>query len=363
MTERVLIATSWHRSAVSDQFRALARVLHDAGTEVHWLDDRRHADVTVDAWVAELHRWPGTGRPRGVGAVRFADQLVRRLRPQTVIANFAAVTPLGLAARRAGVDRRVCWYHTLSEQNAIDSSNRRRIQQAVALRLRRVSYRSYTDVVAVSRAAADDFADVFGRRGPAIHVRHNAVVDGEHRTGPAGASAPIVAAGRLDPSKGYDVLVRAASLLPGRRRIVIMGEGGERDALSALAGELGVDLELPGTVPHAEIRSHMAGAAVVAVPSRAEAFGLVAIEGLAAGVPVVASRVGGLAEVVRDEVSGRLVAPDHPDQLASALARALDPAANATMGDAARRDYLDRFEVRSWGADLADWLLADRPPA
>jgi glycosyltransferase involved in cell wall biosynthesis len=365
MAERLLLATSWHHSAVADQFRALARTLHEAGVEVHWLDDRRHPDADPpDPWIAEIHQWPGTGRPGGLSAVRYADGLIRRLQPRTVIANFAAVTPLGLAARRAGVERRICWYHTVSEAIALDASAKRRVKQAVDVRGRKAAYRAYTDVVGVSAAAAADFTAVFGGaegRGPAVHVRHNAVADGAHRTGPAAADAPVVAVGRLELWKGLDVLVRAAAQLAPARRIVILGEGAERDHLTRLAADLGVDLALPGTVAQGDVRGRMAEAAVLVVPSRAEAFGLVAAEGLAAGVPVVASEVGGLAEVVRPDQTGLLVPPDDPAALAAAIGRALEPQRNQVWGDAARQDFLARFEVETWAADLADRLLSGSP--
>jgi glycosyltransferase involved in cell wall biosynthesis len=354
VTERLLLAASWHRSAVAVQFRALARALHDAGVEVHWLDDRHHADAQIDPWIAQLHRWPKNRA--GIAPYRFAHQLVRSLRPSIVIANFGAVTPLGIAAWRTGVARRVCWYHTVSDQIALDVTGTGRIKHAVAFAGRRLAYRTYTDVVAVSGAAAADYAAVFGRSGPVVTARHNAVADGAHRHGPVPADAPIVAAGRFDKSKGFDVLVRAAGQLDPPPRVQIMGEGAEHDELVRLAGELGVDLDLPGVVAQGSVRGHMADAAAVVVPSRAEAFGLVAIEGLAAGTPVVASAVGGPAEIVRSGETGALVPPDDPDALAAALRTVLDPERNQVMGEAARRDYLERFEVQAWATDLAQRL-------
>lgn len=361
MVDRLLIAASWHRSAVFDQFLALGRSLHETGTEVHWLDDRRHDNAVAEPWLAALHQWPGSGRPQGLAALRYAHQLIREVRPDVVIANFGAVTPLGIAARRAGVSRRVCWYHSVSEAFPTGASLARRVRQALRVQGRTLAYRSYTDVVAVSTAAADDYTTLYGGRGPRAQVRHNAVTDGPHRTAPADGGAPLVVAGRLEPWKGIDVLVRAAAQLDPARRVLAMGEGSERAHLTRLAEELGVDLDLPGDTAHHEVREHMAEAAVVVVPSRAEAFGMVAIEGLSGGAPIVASDVGGLPEVVRPGETGFLVPPDDPDALAAALASALEPARNRAMGAAARADFLDRFESARWGADLADRFRTGRP--
>ncbi|MCU1372117.1 MAG: hypothetical protein JWO77_3311 [Ilumatobacteraceae bacterium] len=364
MVERLLLATSWHRSAVFDQFWALARSLEESGTEIHWLDDRRHLDASPDPWITGFHQWPGTGRPQGLTALRYADRLVHDIRPTVVIANFAAVTPLGLAAWRAGVERRISWYHSVSEAFSMDTSRvpiARRALGAAKVQGRRVAYRRYTDVVAVAGAAAADYLALYRTSGPALHVRHNAVADGPHRSTPPGPDAPLVAAGRLEPWKGMDVLVRAASHLDAPRRLVIFGEGGQREHLARLAQELGVDLHLPGSTERHVVREQMAAAAAVVVPSRADAFPMVAIEGLASGVPIVASETGGLTEAVRHDDTGMLVPPDDPEALAAALEAVLDPVRNGRMGRAARQDFLHRFEVQHWGADLADRLRSGRP--
>jgi glycosyltransferase involved in cell wall biosynthesis len=99
------------------------------------------------------------------------------------------------------------------------------------------------------------------------------------------------------------------------------------------------------------------GAWVQCVPSLwDEPFGLVAIEALARGTPVVASAVGALPEFVADERSGYLVPPGDPDALAAALRRVLsDPAAADSLGDAARRTTLKRLD----GDACVDRLLTE----
>jgi len=94
----------------------------------------------------------------------------------------------------------------------------------------------------------------------------------------------------------------------------------------------------------AEIEALYAGAEVLVVPSRWEALGLVALEAMRAGLPVVASRVGGLAEVVEDHVTGRLIEPDNPALLAEVLA-GLDAGTRRRMGELGRDRYLQRFQV------------------
>ncbi|MBK5305569.1 MAG: glycosyltransferase family 4 protein [Frankiaceae bacterium] len=132
--------------------------------------------------------------------------------------------------------------------------------------------------------------------------------------------------GRLDPQKGWDVLAAAAEQLPGVR-VVVIGDGPQRGELA------GTRLELPGGRPDA---AELVGAFdILAMPSRFEAFGLVALEAMQAGVPVVASAVGGLADLVAD--SGVLVPLEDADRLAAALRDLLaDPARRHALGEAGR---------------------------
>lgn len=165
----------------------------------------------------------------------------------------------------------------------------------------------------------------------------------------------LVFAGRIQPLKGPDVLVRAAAVLAGRhpdRRFRVLVVGGVSGAGNASADdlvELARSLGFPELVraippmPPAELVVLLRAADAVAVPSYNESFGLVALEAQAAGVPVVAAAVGGLTVAVHDGVSGRLVPTSarpggtHSTALwADSLAQVvLDPARRAAMAAAA----------------------------
>jgi glycosyltransferase involved in cell wall biosynthesis len=368
VTARAVIATSWNRSAVSYQFRRLAQSLAERGVEVHFLDDRRK-DVPLEAGVQEIHHWPGTGRPGGVGAVRYASSLVRRLEPQIVVANFVAVTPLGLAARAARVPVRVCWYHSASDALRIDTEAARggalgpvaEARRTVQLARKRLVYLTYTDIVAVSAQTAEDVVRTYKVPPGRVAVHENAVIDGPVRDHEPGPDAPVVAVGRLHTSKGHAVLIDAVARMTDRRPLVIAGEGPERARLESLAAELGVDLRLPGVASNAAARQLMARAAVVAVPSLSEGFGLTAIEGFAAGVPVVASAAGGLRDLIDDGVEGYLCPPGDPGALAARLDDAVRPEANGELGRRARQTFLERFEVGKRADVIADWLVERLP--
>ncbi len=177
--------------------------------------------------------------------------------------------------------------------------------------------------------------------------------------------AVLAFAGRIQPHKGPDVVVRALAEM--RRRhperaigALIVGEAsgsGHREPgrLRALAASMGVaeHVRLIPALPASSLADVYRAADVVAVPSYSESFGLVALEAQACGTPVVAARVGGLPVAVADGVSGTLVDGHVATGWADALeAIALNPVRRARMSAAARR-HAERF---SWDATV-DALL------
>jgi D-inositol-3-phosphate glycosyltransferase len=140
----------------------------------------------------------------------------------------------------------------------------------------------------------------------------------------------IAFVGRIQPLKAPDVLLRAAAKLPDVRVLVAGGPSGSGltnpDGLVRLADELGITHRVTFLPP--QTRDELVGlyraADIVAVPSYAESFGLVAVEAQACGTPVVAAAVGGLPVAVRDGVSGVLVQGHDIDDWAAALGGVFD---------------------------------------
>ena len=161
----------------------------------------------------------------------------------------------------------------------------------------------------------------------------------------------LLAVSRLTEQKGIDVAVRALDSLPDDAVLVVLGEGPERDALEALARELGVERRvfLLGRVP--DVASWLRCATLLVHPARWEGFGLGVLEAMLAGLPVVASNVSSLPELVVDGETGILVRPDDPGALALGIARALD---EPSLGDAGRARAHAEFSV----ARMADATAA-----
>jgi len=167
--------------------------------------------------------------------------------------------------------------------------------------------------------------------------------------------------GRLVANKGCDVLLRAATRLPASTRILIAGDGPERARLETLAIGLGlVDRTVfLGWAPPEQVMGLLDSVRVLAIPSLwPEPFGLVALEAYASSRPVVASAVGGLADLVIDGVTGRLVPPDDPARLALALEGYLQDAAAALRAGQAGRNLANRNHSMSAHLDALDKVYA-----
>ncbi|MCL4489679.1 MAG: glycosyltransferase family 4 protein [Chloroflexi bacterium] len=137
----------------------------------------------------------------------------------------------------------------------------------------------------------------------------------------------VLAVGRMVPKKGFDVLLRAMAecrRMDPQLSLTLVGDGPERGALESLCRELNLDGSIHFLGPGCwdEVWKALASCSVVVVPSREEAFGLVALEAMAAGKPVIATRVGGLPEVL-EGADAFVVEPDDPKGMARAIKDAL----------------------------------------
>ncbi len=148
--------------------------------------------------------------------------------------------------------------------------------------------------------------------------------------------------GRLSDEKGLDVLVQALGRTPGVEGMMV-GEGPKRHALEALARSCGARLTFYGATPTPW--DYGAGADVVILPSRMEALPMVLIEAAARGMPCIATRVGGVPEVVLDQETGLLIPPDSVDALVEAMEAMQDRTLREAMGARAREVWRERFSL------------------
>jgi D-inositol-3-phosphate glycosyltransferase len=172
----------------------------------------------------------------------------------------------------------------------------------------------------------------------------------------------LLAVGRMEPLKGFDILIRALPQVTAPGAVTLRIVGGDELAASEFArlreaaSEVGVGerVQFVGAVPHEELAVHYNAADLVVVPSFYESFGLVALEAMASGVPVVASRVGGLTATVADGRTGYLVPWRCPEPFAEKIDLLLrNDGLRRALGEAARRS----MEPYAW--DRVSGALGD----
>jgi glycosyltransferase involved in cell wall biosynthesis len=323
----------------------LLPALAERGVDVCFLgldDPSRAPDPFYERLSVPLERLPA---PRDVDpllAVRIV-RAVRRVRPDIVHTHLVHADVYGtLAARRL--------VSTKHNDDPFRAGPFRFVERVLARRAARVI--AITDALArfqVERVGIpadklvvipyglDDLPEPWGENPP-DDVRADARV--------------LLAVCRLEQQKGVDVAVRALVRVREREpdaQLVVLGEGPERARLEALADELSVPVHLPGRVP--DVAAWLRRADVLVHPVRWEGFGLAVLEAMLAGLPVVASWVSSLPELVADGETGVLVPPDDPDALGAGIETALT--ARDRFGEAGLRRVHERFSV----ARMADATL------
>jgi glycosyltransferase involved in cell wall biosynthesis len=332
------------------------------GNLVDGLDDRYEIHVAgVARPVVEIIAGTRSGAVRHLAATGPAGcaALLRRVRPDLLQVNlevpWGGATMLGTGLAWPGL-RVLAVQHMAIRTTRLDRWLRTR---SLALRL--------DGHVAVSADAARRVEDFYALGRGCVQVIRNGVP----APAPVALARPgrqpglsIGSVGRLDRVKGHDVLIRALAKVPDARAVIV-GAGAARGALLRLAGGLGVAdrVSLPGW--SGRVAQRLAGFDVYCQPSRYEGLGLALIEAMQAGLPCVASRVGGMPEVLGD--CGLLVPAEDPDALADALVvLAGDGRLRAELGARARHRAGAEFGVaRMAGAYQELWarvLAGTRSP-
>ncbi|GAB2582905.1 glycosyltransferase family 4 protein [Ramlibacter solisilvae] len=221
------------------------------------------------------------------------------------------------------------------------------LQLRVARSLERLLSGLCDRIVCVSRQDYEQGARA-GIPRAKMSVVVNGIADHALRDATAGAQSwpgqglRILFVGRLDTQKGVDVLLTAMQQLGARAGALVVGASVVGDGETAI--QTPDNVKVLGWLPRERIAQLYAAADVLVMPSRWEGLPIVALEAMRAGLPVIASRVGGIPEAVQDGITGRLVDVDSPSQLAAVLA-SLDAASLRLMSTRARHRYLEAFQV------------------
>lgn len=358
---RIVQVAPWfhpHLGGVESHVRALGAELARRGHDVTVLTTRHDAALPATEEVdgVRVHRLKPLGVWLQTPIVPATKRALSGLRADVVHAHSPPPLSAYYAAKSAGRERLpfVITYHCDIELRVpmgglLEAIYRRTLGASTIRRADRVIMTTHS-YAATSRtvwrydpSVIPNFVDLdrFHPNGRAERVRaKHAIAAGE---------AIVLAVGRIVPHKGLEHFVEAARGVDGAR-FVIAGGGPHLAALRRLATALGVEdrVVLAGRVPNEELPDYYAACDVFVLPSvsRLEAFGIVALEAMASGKPVVVSDIPGVREVIADGSEGLLADAVNPEALAEKIRALLaNDRVRREMGDRARRAVEERFSL------------------
>jgi len=330
-------------------FRPIQRVID--GRRTVYL--RLWSPWTERGWIVALLKWVVTLPVSIFDLLRFC----RRNRVLAFNFHFAGLSAFPIALLRFLRLYRGALIISFHGADLRDAQGRGRIEHA----LWRFVLHYATAIVACSKAFAADVSEFAGKAARSVRAVQNGL-DIEYFLNSVDRASGhpavllhrefILTVATWEWKKGLDILLRAFAELrrtnAGIALVLIGRAGGAESGLRTLAVELGVanDVLFIETVPHAQVGLYLERAKAFCLPSRAEPFGIAILEAGAYRLPVVASRVGGIPEIVIDGETGLLVEPDDVAALAAALGRVLsDRDLARDLGERLYRRVVDSF---SW---------------
>lgn len=388
---RVLIATGVYPPRIGGpaiQAELFARELVRRGVNVRVLTHGPPAEDTKGVRVDYLEHGSGRGSMatirRHLFIARQVFRVFREFRPDAVQMQTAAgIFPLwvGLAARRSGTPSWVKFaadpvLEFLHGRASVDRGRaspdwKLSLRGAAAKFIAKLVFRVHRFVWVTTPTVGETLVSQWGVSRSRIIVAPNLVdlpKGGEMEEAKAARLAPeplrLLVVSRLDVIKGVDVAIQALAELkdiPAVLRVVGEGRGEYAADLLRLAERLGVSdrIEWAGKVAREHLDEEYRAADLLVVPSRYEAFCAVILEAYAAGLPVVASNVGGIPYVVQNGECARLVEPEDAPELARAI---VDLISDAKQYDRLRRAGLKRASGFCAEAGVDKWLQTFRTP-
>jgi glycosyltransferase involved in cell wall biosynthesis len=347
-----VVMTSFDPGGTERQMTELVRRLDSSRWQIHlacfdakgpWFERAAERVASVSTFPVKSFMRPSAGHYIGQFARWCRERRIAVVQATEIYSNVFALPGAALARVPARIGSR-------------RGLNSDRTRSLVALQ--RLAYACATRVVTNSRASADRL------RLERVPEHKIAIVPNGLDFSPYAPRAPrtalrtVTVVANLRQLKGHDVLVEAAVAILQRfpdARFEFIGDGPERAALVARAAAHGIAHAFTFVGHCDDVPARLAAADIFVLPSRTESFPNAILEAMAAGLPIVASGVGGILELIQDRRTGWLVAPDDPAALAARVMHAMaDPADASRIGAAARADALARFSFDRMVAGFDD---------
>lgn len=303
-----IISISPPGNAVSDYFIELARQLVFLNFNVILIFDQKWNNFQSENHKILTYTWPNS-RPTGLLDIRFAFKIIYRHQPSLIISNFGATNTLAIAGYLLNVKHRLNYIHTLSEQIDMDvkkSSFRKKL-----LHFRKsLVYSLHTQILTNSNGNKLDFSKRFNfeKKGilvlPILLKKQDLIAPKSQRE-----QHDLIIVGRLSISKGHEMLLRQFKYLLDsglNLKLNIVGNGPERYKLQKLVKKLQIfkHVFFHGNLNRDKVLEMLTSSMISISSSREEAYGLVNIEALSTGTPIIMTKSAGGLDILENGING-----------------------------------------------------------
>ncbi len=321
---------------------------------------RRKHEIHIIAWRGKEFRsmrinsnlfFHSINRHKPFSLIQCLAEL-KKIRPHIVIAVMGHSVPLAwiysklfcspLVVRMAGIDVDMFFSPKLK------ATLKDRLYMLFVIKL---MHSTGAYIVALSNNMFNKIAKL-GINNNKIVLIPNFVDDDFFRLSPNVPGTNILFVGGLKHVKGVDILIEAMHKLVNKRnhrhiRLTIVGDGEEREKIKNIVNNYNLNshVRLIGSVPYNLVKTYMNDASMLVLPSRSEGLPNVILQAMAAGLPIVATRVGGVPDLIKDGINGLLVPPEDPEELAKAIERLLVDRELAIMLGKNARIHAERYRV------------------
>jgi glycosyltransferase involved in cell wall biosynthesis len=366
--KKIFIAHSWPDLGLNIQTKAVAKSLSEK-IPVVFISQARigESEIKISDTLSVIE-WPHK-RPNKIADFLFILKKIIKEKPDAIIVHFGATNICMIAAKLLRVKYRICWMHTLTEQFYLDSKGDNKAAAkaaATAIKNRQRSYRFATHIVVQNEYARKDAISGYKIPDSKIVKIFNGIIpiagkaDSEVKPDQIKSIRYL---GRLDESKGVDILLQSFGMLLKKRNDVcleIAGKGSSEDSLRQWVKDHGVEKNIifNGYISdYKEIENFISKAYCIIVPSRMDNFPTVILESFASGVPVIASAVGGITDMIEDEKTGLLIEAENVKQLATAMLRLVsDISFRNKISHQAKEHFDNNFTVQSHVKNVTQFL-------
>jgi len=340
MKSTVIISGSVKNVAISKQFVMLAKSFVDNGYRVIFITDGKKKIENRDDGIEYLS-WPSF-RPTKSADFLYALKVIRDNKPIATISNFGSVSIMLIASWLLHVPNRICNFHTTPVQS-------KTLGIAIWKKYRKkIIYYLSTLIVFDSDGLKREFIEKYGN----IHGKFMILNNGLKRIEIKNYKKEgILFTGRLEKIKGVEYLIKAMAIVVKQipsAFVDLYGDGSCKKEYEDLVKDLGLEKNVffRGNYRHDLLLEKYQHYKLAVLPSLGEGFPLSAIEAIASGLPLVASNVGGLPDIVKEGINGYLVEPQNEKALADKILLLLsDSEKLRSFSEESLQIFNDNYEI------------------